>query len=360
MRSTFLIAVLALAPALAHAQVRPRREPLKPGAIAAAPRSACSTAKPTGSPTEEQRQQARDLAQRGQQAAIVGDNQAALRALKDAAALDPTNADFAYQLARAYEGAQDAENAAKEYCRFLVLSPTAPEAGEVIEKVRLLAPPDPAIDSALTAFQSGVDAYDRGQLFVAEKAFSDAIAANPAWADAYYNRGEIRLARDNREGSRTDFELYLQLKPTADDRARVAAQIATLRRPIFAPEAALGLGVLVPGGGWFYTRQPVVGVVTLAGVGGAIAYAVQQKSTVIATQQTANDPFGNPYTFTTTRKKTEQPNAVGGGAIAGGLAGASAIASAIYANMSNTESRRVSLSLVPSGGGLLVGMSVRR
>ena len=263
-------------------------------------------------------------------------------------------------MARAYEGAQDAENAAKEYCRFLVLSPTAPEAGEVIEKVRVLAPPDPAVDSALTAFQSGVAAYQRGQLFIAENAFTAAIAADPAWADAYYNRGQVRLAQDNREGSRADFELYLQLRPTADDHARVAAQVATLRRPIFAPEAALGLGVVLPGGGWFYTRQPIVGLATMAGVGGAIAYAAQQKNTVIATQQTANDPFGNPYTFTTTRKKTERPNAVVGGAVAGGIAGVSAISAAIYAHMSNTESRRVSLSFAPSATGFVVGMAVTR
>lgn len=345
--SALLIAALTIVPALARAQTRGVRQPLKPGTITAAPRSACSTARPTGTPTEEQRQQARDLAQRGQQAAILGDNQAALRALRDAAALDPTNPDFAYQLARAYEGSQDAENAAKEYCRFLVLSPTAPEAGEVIEKVRLLAPPDPAVDSALTAFQSGVEAYGRGQLYIAENAFSAAIAADPAWADAYYNRGQVRMARDDRERARADFELYLQLKPTAEDRARIARQVATLRRPIFSPGQALGLGVIVPGGGFFYTRQPAVGLLTMAGVGGAVAYALVKKSTTLSTQQTATDPFGNPYTYTTTRLKTDRPNVLVGAVAAGAIAGVSAISAAIYAHTSNIESRRVALSFVP-------------
>ena len=360
-RPVLLIASIALVPALTQAQTGSVRVTLKPGAINAPTRSACvSVVKPSGTPTDAQRQQARALVQRGQQAAIIGDDQAALRALQDASRIDPTDPNLAYQLARAYEATRDAESAAREYCRFLLLSPTAPEAGEVIEKVRVLSPPklDPAMDSALTSFQSGVAAYERRQYYIAEDAFTAAIAFDPAWADAYYNRGHVRLARDDRARARADFELYLQLKPTANDHANVASQVAALRRPIFVPGAAFMFGLLLPGGGQFYTQQPILGVLALGGVGGAIAYAVQLKSKTIVTQTGTADPFGNPYTFTTTRLQTDRPNAVVGAAVAGGIAGVSAIAAAFYANASNTESRHVYLSVVPSGKAMLVGMTL--
>lgn len=361
LRPVVLIASLALVPALTQAQSGAVKVTLKPGSINAPTRSACATVvKPSGSPTDAQRQQARALVQRGQQAAIIGDDQAALKALQDASGIDPTDPNLAYQLARAYEATRDGESAAREYCRFLLLSPTAPEAGEVMEKVRALSPPklDPAMDSALTAFQSGVEAYERRQYYVAEGAFTTAIAFDPAWADAYYNRGQVRLASDDRERARADFELYLQLKPTANDHAQVAKQVAALRRPIFVPGVAFLLGAVFPGGGQFYTHQPILGVLALGGVGGAIAYAIQEKSTTIVTQTATADPFGNPYTFTTERLKTDRPNAVVGAAVAGGIAGVSAIAAAIYANASNTESRRVYVSVVPNRNGLLVGMTL--
>ncbi|MEO6529224.1 MAG: tetratricopeptide repeat protein, partial [Gemmatimonadaceae bacterium] len=85
--------------------------------------------------TDLQRRTARDLAQRAQQSAILGDRTAARDQMTQAAALDPSNPDLAYQLARAQESAGAPDDAATEFCRFLALAPNAPEAAEARERV---------------------------------------------------------------------------------------------------------------------------------------------------------------------------------------------------------------------------------
>ena len=116
-------------------------------------------------PTDAQRRRARDLAQNGRQAAILGDSAAAFAQMREASQLDPTDADLAYQLARAYETAGAPGNAVKEYCRFLAIAPNAPEAGEARSRVAALAPPTfstgPTVASTL--FDAGVAAFDRKQ-----------------------------------------------------------------------------------------------------------------------------------------------------------------------------------------------------
>jgi hypothetical protein len=98
----------------------------------------CTTARIALAPTDSARRAARDLAQRGQQAAILGDRASARTQLRDAAALDPVDPDLAYQLARAHEGAGSSSEAVAEYCRFLSLAPDAPEAPEARERVAVL------------------------------------------------------------------------------------------------------------------------------------------------------------------------------------------------------------------------------
>jgi tetratricopeptide (TPR) repeat protein len=316
--------------------------------------------RPTSAPTDEQRQQARDLAERGQQAAILGDSPTALRLLRNASLLDPTDPDLAYHLARAYETAKDASNAASEYCRFLALSPTALEAGEILEKVRLLAPPrvDPALAAALAGFRSGVTAFERGQLIAADTAFTQAIAFDSSWADAYYNRAFVRQARGDRASARTDFERYLRFKPGAPDRDAVAARIASLGASTFSPVQALALGVVLPGAGEFYTGRPIRGLLTLGAVGGAVGYALWEKNTTKPVQVTATDPFGKPYTYTSTRVTSERPNVLVGAIAAGSIVAVSALDAAIFAYFSNLQSRRVAVSFVPGPATVVAKVSV--
>ena len=345
-RGTLVAALLV--PGIAHAQSGATSSPLK-AATEPPPRPLCSAVKPTTSPTDEQRRQARDLAQRGEQAGILGDSPAALKALRDASTLDPTDPDLAYHLARAYETAKDAPSAAREYCRFLVLSPTAQEADEILEKVRILAPPgiDTTKASALAAFRSGMTAFDHGRLVTADSAFARAITFDSTWAEAYYNLAFVRQMRGDRASARANFAQYLRFSPGAPDRAAVAARVAALTAPTLSSAQAFVLGVIIPGAGEFYARRPIRGVLTLAVVGGAVAYALQEKNTTKSVQVTATDPFGNPYSYTTTSVTTERPNLVIGAIAAGGIAAMSAIDAAIFAHFSGAEARRVAVSIVP-------------
>ena len=80
----------------------------------------------------------RGRSRRAQQSAILGDRTAARDQLRQATATDPTNPDFAYQLARAQEALGANDDAKTEYCRYLALAPTAPEATEARERVAAL------------------------------------------------------------------------------------------------------------------------------------------------------------------------------------------------------------------------------
>ena len=203
------MACVILRPEMAHAQSGVAGDPLKPGAARARP--ICAVSRIVAAPNPEQRQRAHNLLQQGQQAAMLGDSPAELRALRDASDLDPSDPDLAYQLARAYEAARDSRNAVVEYCRFLSLAPTSRDAGDVVEKIRTLSPPRPdqIIDLTLAVFRSGVAAYHRGQFAAADSAFTRSIEADAEWADAFYNRARVRTARGDRQGARADFEQYL-------------------------------------------------------------------------------------------------------------------------------------------------------
>lgn len=280
----------------------------------------------------------------GQQAAVLGDSPAELRALRDAAVLDPTDADLAYQLARAYETAKDSPNAVAQYCRFLSLAPTAPEASDVVEKVRTLAPPRPdqVIDLTLAIFRSGVAAYQRGQFATADSAFTRSIEADAEWADAYYNRARVRVARGNPEAARADFAQYLALDPEATDRRQVGREMAALGPQALSPLTALAFGVVIPGGGQFYVHRPIRGVLTIAGVAAASGVAAMTR-TVSA---------GGTGT------RTERPYLIPGIVAASAIAAASALNAALHVQASQDASTRVGLSFVPGANVLVARVSV--
>jgi len=123
-----LVATVAAELLLAVSAAAQGRAPLKRGLPAVAARPACAPLAAARAATPEQRRAARELAQRAQQSAILGDRNAARDQLRQAAAMDPTNPDLAYQLARAHDAVGAGDDAKTEYCRFVALAPTAPEA----------------------------------------------------------------------------------------------------------------------------------------------------------------------------------------------------------------------------------------
>ena len=354
-------AFLAVASLGATAQSAARREPLKRSDPAAPAPYRCASVPTPAAPNAAQRIQARDLARRGQQSAILGDRASARDQLRQAATLDPTDADLAYQLARANDAADDATGAVQEYCRFLAISPSAPEAAETRDRVAMLGRPLQLATSqpALSAFQAGIAAYERGDLATAETQFRTAITRQPSWAEAYYDRGIVLLARGDRPHALADFEQYLRLKPEADDRVAVVARVNSLRTRTLSPSTALSLGLVIPGAGQFYTGRPVGGVFALAGTGAALAYAFTSSTRLVTVQKQGTDPFGKLYTFSETHSVTERPNMTLGLAGAGAIAIGSAIEAYRHAGATATPPRRVSVSLIPGADMLALRATIR-
>jgi tetratricopeptide (TPR) repeat protein len=345
---------------IAQASGRPA---LKRGMPVVAQRPTCpSTQAAARSVTTAQRRQARELAQRAQQSAILGDRAAARDQLRQAAALDPTNPDLAYQLARAQEAVGASSDAASAYCRFLALAPDAPEASEARERLTGLtrASQTAVPERILAPFRSGMTAYDAGRYAEAELAFSNAIALQPDWADAYYDRALTKLARGRREQAIADFQQYLRLRPEAEDRQAVIARVSGLRGGTLSPAAALGMGLVIPGAGQMYTGRRAFGVLTLAAAGGALAYALKSGPVTKEFVVNPKDPFGNPLPpFVDTRTETGRPNLTAGLAAFGAIAGATAIEAFIHARQVNAREQRFGAGLVPFGDGLALRVTLR-
>lgn len=319
-------ASIALA-SVGRAQRIAPREPLLRSAPPVATRAACApVAKPVAA-TAAQVRQAQDLAQRGQQSAILGNRAAARDQLRQAVALDPANADLAYQLARAEESTGNDTAATKAYCHFIALAPDAPEAVESRTRLAQLMLGASHADSlrAVTTFERAVAAYAKGRLDSADVAFSAALSLASDWAAAYYDRGVVRLELGRRADAASDFQQYLRLEPNSPNRALVSARIAELQRAPLSPGRALTLGLVIPGAGQFYAGRPVRGALTLIGTGAALACGMSQRETTQAVQQTGQDPFGNPYTYTVNRRVTEHPCRTPGFTTAGVIALVSAI-----------------------------------
>jgi Tfp pilus assembly protein PilF len=168
-----------------------------------------------------------------------------------------------------------------------------------------LASPRPVSYSADAANQlrAGIDFFAVRNAKGAQKSLTAAAAAAPAWPDVYYERALAYQADGQTSLAISDFNRYLQLRPNAVDRSVVEKRIGALNR---SPAKAFALGIL-PGGGQFYTHQPVLGIVVLGGVAASAVWALK------STPKTFTDPFGQPYTSGSERKNLSKGAAVGGG-----------------------------------------------
>ncbi|HET7459538.1 MAG TPA: YMGG-like glycine zipper-containing protein [Gemmatimonadaceae bacterium] len=90
----------------------------------------CAAQPVPAAPSQARRAEAVSLAQRAQQAEVVGDTRAARELFARAAQLDGTDKDVVYHLARADEALGRTSDAAREYCQYLSLVPTGAGAAE--------------------------------------------------------------------------------------------------------------------------------------------------------------------------------------------------------------------------------------
>ena len=176
---------------------------------------------------------------------------------------------------------------------------------QATHRAAALASPRPVSYPANAANQlrAGVDFFAARNTAAADRALTSAASAAPSWPDVYYERALVYQAEGNTSQAIADFEHYLQLRPNASDQEAVSSRIDALHR---SPTKAFVSGIL-PGGGQFYTHQPILGAAVLGGVVASAVWAAKS-SPIIFT-----DPFGHPYQAGTERKHLWTGVAVGGG-----------------------------------------------
>jgi Tfp pilus assembly protein PilF len=195
---------------------------------------------------------------------------------------------------------------------------------QVPHRTDALSSPRPTAYAAAAGdnLRTGIASFAARNTAGAERALTSAVQAAPTWADVYYTRALVYQAEGKTSQAVADFRKYLDLRPNAVDRADVARRITALGR---SPGTAFALG-LIPGGGQFYTQQPVLGVVVLGGVAAGTVWGLKQTTTTET--RTFTDPFGRVDTFTVNVSKRKNLGA--GLAVAGGVLLAGAIEAALH------------------------------
>jgi len=275
-----------------------------------------------------QADEANRMATLGAEAALEGDHKSARDLFQQAAQLNQGDASLAYRLGREDEEMGDKPAAIREYCRYLFLSPTAGDAGQIRDKVAALLPgPDLSRGTTIVdRFRDGVQAYDRSDWGDAAQGFSDVIAAAPGFAPAFYDRALALAHQHHQPAAIRDFDQYLRLTPAGDSTAVRQRQLA-LRRELPSATAAFWLG-LIPGGGQYYTRQPLLGVLVTGAAAGGVVWGVQSQT--VTKTATFTDRNGHPYTQS--YQTSEQKNLGAGIGVAAGVTLLAAIEAAIVAH----------------------------
>lgn len=227
-------------------------------------------------PSEEEARQAAQLGATARQAVILGDVERARGLLARAVSLDSRSSTLAYQYGRVLEDLGQPREAVLQYCRVLDGSGGGEDAVDAQARVeayadenrrRIAAP-------ALEAFGNGVAAAGEGRWAAAEENFLAASAAHADFPEAEFNRA-VALESLGRGVEAADaYRAYLDLRPDAPDAIRVSERIGQLQvvpGSLPSPGSALALGMLLPGGGQFYTGRPLGGILLLAAAGGAAA-----------------------------------------------------------------------------------------
>ena len=176
-------------------------------------------------------------------------------------------------------------------------------------------------------FNTGVTHFDAKDWSTAVQSFGQVVAGAPALSAAVYDRGLSYDRQGNNAAAIRDYSRYLALDPQAGDADSVTARMRTLRQSIPSPGTAFALGLL-PGGGQFYTGQPLLGAAVIAVTAGGIDLATQTKT--VTRDTTYTGPFGGTYPGT--YAQTEHPNFALGVGIAAGVTLLGAIQAALVAS----------------------------
>lgn len=304
------------------------------------------------SPGGEARAQAERLMQAAAEARILDDAARARQLLEDAVAADPSSSEAHFELARVLEGMDEPEAAVAAYCRYLALAPAGTEADEADAGIERLAelPQDSIPPTARTAFRDGVEWFDASNYDAAVREFSRALVERPDWPEAHLNRG-LAYLRAGREGAGlSDFERYLELRPSAEEAGAIRARLAAAEPPAPGHSAATALaaGLVVPGMGQFYTGRPGAGTLYLLGAAGsAAAGLLYTRVEVVCRLQdvTAGCPPEHIE-----EERTERPFLVAGLGAAGAITLFGAVHAFLGARGGGDGSSGSELSLLPSEG----------
>ena len=179
-------------------------------------------------------------------------------------------------VSREKEELGDSATAVHQYCRYLALAPDAGDAKQVSDRITKLLPAQVLrrADAVATAFQSGLGHYDARDWSGAEEAFTTAMTADSALPAPVFDRALAKENAQDNAGAIRDFSRYLALDPNAIDADSVRLKIEVYRRTAPSAGKAIAFGIL-PGGGQFYTGQPILGAGVLAAAGAGIALALQ-------------------------------------------------------------------------------------
>ena len=347
-RCTALAVALVLASATAGAQPLPAKRTL---ALPAPGCAGVAATLPAG--VRRDNAEARRLAGQAREAALVGDRAAARDAYRRAAALNPTDEQLAYALARADEELGDARAAVADYCRYLALSPQGAQADDAQQRILRLSPAG-AADAPRRAqdrFRAGLAALNAGRFADAADAFDAALRDAPGAPELLYDRAIARERLGRRAEAVRDLEAYLASAQAADDRPAVLRALAGLRRPTYVASTALTRGLIAPGMGQFYTGRPGLGVAAL-GISAAALGAVFYQRDVVREGRFV-DPFGQPYTQPIT--ETQRPYALAGAAVGVSVWALAALEARRYAGASSAArpaARRLDVAplATPRGG----------
>ncbi|GEM_PF-1419473 len=289
----------------------------------------CPTLPVVPAPVQQQVDEANRLATLGQEAALEGDHASARNLFGQAAQLDPRDPRFAYRLGREDEELHLQSDAIREYCRYLSLAPSASDAADISDRLTRLLPAATMAHAAVIVrqFRAGITHYDARDWPGAIAAFGQVVTAGPPLAAAVYDRALAYDANGDRAAAIRDFDRYLQLAAQAPDAPAVRNRVDALRREIPSATTAALLGIL-PGGGQFYTHQPLLGAAVVAAVAGGAVLAAHSRTVTRDTMFPG--PFGGTYPGTYTQR--QHPDVAAGVGIAAGAIVLGAIEAAIVAH----------------------------